>query len=58
LVHLQGDGSFAGLCEFLVARLGEEQGVAKAGELLAGWIGSELIVGVVEDLSVSHFSEL
>lgn len=58
LVHLQGDGSFAGLCEFLVVRLGEEQGVAKAGELLAGWIGSELIVGVVEDLSVSHFSEL
>ncbi|NWC95851.1 MULTISPECIES: DNA-binding domain-containing protein [unclassified Pseudomonas] len=58
LAHLQGNGSFAGLCEFLVARLGEEEGVAKAGELLAGWIGSELIVGVVEDLSVLHFSEL
>ena len=58
LVHLQGNGSFVGLCEFLVERLGVEEGVAKAGELLAGWIGSELIVGVVDDLPVSHFLEL
>ncbi|MCU1726840.1 DNA-binding domain-containing protein [Pseudomonas sp. 7P_10.2_Bac1] len=47
LQHLQNDGSFAGLCEFLVARLGEEEGVGLAGEFLAGWIGSELIVGVI-----------
>lgn len=46
LLHLQVDGSFAGLCEFLVARLGEDAGVAQAGEYLAGWLGSELIVGV------------
>jgi len=48
VVHLQGDGSFAGLCEFLVGLLGEEEGVARAGELLAGWVGSELIVGIAE----------
>ncbi|MGY2374441.1 HvfC/BufC family peptide modification chaperone [Pseudomonas sp. SDO524_S393] len=46
LLHLQADGSFAGLCEFLVARLGEEAGVTQAGEYLATWLGSELIVGV------------
>ena len=46
LLHLRADGSFAGLCEFLVARLGEDAGVAQAGEYLAGWLGSELIVGV------------
>jgi hypothetical protein len=50
LVHLQGDGSFAGLCEFLVARLGEEEGVGRAGAWLAGWIGSELIVGLAPPL--------
>lgn len=48
LVHLLGDGSFAGLCEFLVARLGEEEGVTRAGTLLAGWLGSELITGIQE----------
>ncbi|TFY85088.1 DUF2063 domain-containing protein [Pseudomonas nabeulensis] len=46
LLHLQADGSFAGLCEFLVERLGEEAGVMQAGEYLATWLGSELIVGV------------
>lgn len=48
LVQLQDDASFMGLCESLVARLGEEEGVAKAGALLANWLGSELIVGVEE----------
>ena len=37
------------LCEFLVERLGEDEGISRAGELLAGWIGSELIVGVISD---------
>ena len=49
LQHLQHDGSFAGLCEFLVEHLGEEEGIGRAGEMLAGWIGSELIVGVISD---------
>jgi len=46
LAQLQRNGSFADLCEMLVARLGEQDGVAKVGRLLAGWLGSELIVGV------------
>ncbi|MGB3123942.1 MAG: DNA-binding domain-containing protein [Pseudomonas sp.] len=46
LLLVQADGSFAGLCEFLVERLGEEAGVRQAGEYLAGWLGSELIVEV------------
>ncbi len=46
LQHVQADGRFAGLCEFLVARLGEQAGVTQAGEYLALWLGSELIVGV------------
>ena len=46
LQQVQADGSFAGLCEFLVERLGEETGVMRAGEYLATWLGSELIVGV------------
>jgi hypothetical protein len=45
-MHAQSNGSFPSLCEMLMVRLGEEQGVAKAGELLADWIGSELVVGV------------
>lgn len=46
LQHVQADGRFAGLCELLVQRLGEEAGVMQAGEYLATWLGSELIVGV------------
>jgi hypothetical protein len=46
LVALRENGSFATLCDGLVERLGEADGVAKAGTLLANWIGNELIVGV------------
>ena len=46
LAHLQANGSFAALCELLVEHLGETDGVARAGTLLAGWLASELIVGV------------
>lgn len=46
LVQLQLNGSFVGLCEMLVERLGEEEGVARAGALLANWLGSGLVVGV------------
>jgi hypothetical protein len=46
LLHLQGDGGFASLCALLVARLGEADGVAKAGALLGDWLGAGLIVGV------------
>lgn len=46
LLHLQENQSFATLCDRLVERLGDADGVAKAGALLAGWLGSELIVDV------------
>lgn len=49
LRHLQADSSFAALCDLLVARLGEADGVAKAGALLASWLGSELIEQVYTD---------
>ena len=46
LLQLHASGSFAGLCDWLVERLGETEGVAKAGELLANWLASELITGI------------
>ncbi len=46
LLQVQANGGFADLCEFLVERLGEDAGVTQAGEYLAGWLGSELIVEV------------
>lgn len=46
LCQLQNDGSFTGLCALLVEHLGEEQGIARAGAMLAEWLGSELITGV------------
>ena len=46
LLRLHENESFATLCDLLVERLGDADGVAKAGALLAGWLGSELIVGV------------
>jgi hypothetical protein len=45
LLQLQASGSFNALCETLVDRLGEDEGVARAGALLANWVGSELITG-------------
>ncbi|HLZ66532.1 MAG TPA: DNA-binding domain-containing protein [Aliidongia sp.] len=46
VLHLGRDGSFAALCGMLADRLGEADGVAKAGALLANWLGGGLIVGV------------
>ncbi len=46
LLQVQHNGSFNALCELLVERLGEAEGVEKAGALLASWLCSELIVGV------------
>lgn len=40
------DGRFESLCETLVARLGEEAGVARAGTLLADWLDAGIVVGV------------
>lgn len=49
LANMQRDGSFVGLCALLVERLGEEQGIASAGAMLADWLGSELITGVEDE---------
>jgi hypothetical protein len=49
LLHVQRNGSFAALCDMLVERLGEAEGVEKSGLLLAGWLGGGLIVGIEEN---------
>jgi hypothetical protein len=46
LEALREHGSFAALCEGLAGRLGEEEGIARAGALLANWIGAGLVTGV------------
>lgn len=46
LAKVGADGGFAALCEQLIGQLGEAEGVAKAGELLAGWLGDGLIAQV------------
>lgn len=43
------DGSFAGLCDWLAARLGEEEGVRHAGGYLGQWLADELIISVEGD---------
>jgi hypothetical protein len=46
LLRVQRDGSFESLCSWLVVRMGEEEGVEKAGTLLAAWLNAGLIVGI------------
>lgn len=46
LLSLHEDARFGALCDALVEHLGEEAGVARAGQLLAEWIGSGIVVGV------------
>ncbi|MET3653270.1 DNA-binding domain-containing protein [Dyella japonica] len=46
LQSLHHDNRFASLCDELVARLGEDTGVTRAGELLASWIGAGVVTGV------------
>jgi hypothetical protein len=46
LAALQQHGSFAALCDMLAGRLGEEDGMARAATLLAGWIGAGLVTGI------------
>lgn len=46
LAALRAHGSFSALCDMLVGRLGEDDGIARAGALLADWIGAELVTGI------------
>jgi len=46
LVLARAQRNLAAPCAMLVERLGDDDGVARAGALLADWIGSELLVRV------------
>lgn len=46
LLLLRDDPRFSALCDALVARLGEDAGIARAGELLASWIAAGIVTGV------------
>ncbi|QUN32438.1 putative DNA-binding domain-containing protein (plasmid) [Cupriavidus sp. KK10] len=46
LTLMQNDGRFDTLCEWLVERLGEDDGIARAGALLGNWLGSDLIARI------------
>lgn len=46
LLQIQQDGSFAALCDLLVARLGDADGVSRAGTLLAAWLNGELVADI------------
>ncbi len=53
LMHVTANGAFDALCTFLVERLGEEEGIARAGALLANWIGSDMLAGI-ESAATQH----
>ena len=46
LQFARAEGSFGALCTRLVDRLGADDGIARAGALLADWIGNELLTRV------------
>ncbi|KJK24418.1 hypothetical protein UB46_11095 [Burkholderiaceae bacterium 16] len=47
LRQVREDGRFEALCAWLVSRLGEDDGIARAGELLANWLGNGIVTGIV-----------
>jgi hypothetical protein len=46
LQSLRDDDRFASLCDLLAEHLGEEQGIARAGELLADWISAGIVTRI------------
>lgn len=46
LLALHNDNHFSALCDGLVAHLGEEQGINRAGGLLAGWMAAGIVTGI------------
>jgi hypothetical protein len=46
LAALREDDRFPSLCDMLVDRLGEDEGIARAGTLLADWLGAGIVVTV------------
>lgn len=49
LLLARQERSFGALCALLVERLGADAGVARAGALLADWIGSELLTRITSN---------
>lgn len=49
LNFVREDGRFDALCGWLIDRLGETDGIARAGEFLANWLGN----GIVTDIDVA-----
>lgn len=49
LSALREDDHFQALCDVLVERLGEAQGVERAGHLLAGWLAAGIVVNVHDE---------
>jgi hypothetical protein len=49
LLRLRQDGSFGGLCEWLVERVGEARGVEHAGTFLGGWLAGRIVIGTDDD---------
>ena len=45
-LSLRDDARFSTLCDALVEHLGEDEGIARAGSLLADWIASGIVVAV------------
>lgn len=49
LAAMRGGASYGECCELLVERIGDERALARAGEMLARWIGEGLIVAVTAE---------
>jgi hypothetical protein len=48
LMAMQGGASFAEACALCIAALGDQQGAAEAGAMLARWLGDGLVAGLVQ----------
>lgn len=46
LLALADDPAFSRLCDALVGRLGEEEGIRRAGQFLAEWLAAGVVTGV------------
>ena len=44
--HVRQHGDFASLCDRLVSRLGDEDGVKRAGTMLATWLGNAMVTTI------------
>lgn len=47
--HVQAHGDFAALCDFLVSRLGDDDGIQRAGTMLAAWLSNAMVTAVASE---------